>query len=136
MAILTVSRVRSLNDVDRTSGGDDRDTETKQEATTLELADVAVEGGCSVDDGADDDDPSANLHANLSSPSVDSWADKKQGADTTDLVHCGVEGSPWAIVSAVEEVEELLVRRQTTEHGAIESVLVRLSVTWPRRKTN
>lgn len=118
----TVGRVRGLNNVDGTSSRDDGDAETKQETTTLELTDVAVEGGGTVDDGANDDEPSTDLHANLPAPSIDSRTNEEQSSDTANLVHGRVDSSPRTVLGAVKEVKELLVGCQATEDGAVEAV--------------
>lgn len=112
----------SLDDIDGTSSRDDRDTETEEETTTLELANVAANRSRTVDDRTNDDDPSANLHANFPSPGVDGRANEEEGAHPTDLVHGGVNGRPFAILRTVEESEEGLVRRETTEDGPVETV--------------
>jgi hypothetical protein len=118
-----VGWVSSLDDVDGTGSGNDGHAETEDEATGLELPKVGIERRSSVDDGANDDDPRADLHTNLSSPSINGWADEEEGADTTNLVHSGVESSPWTIVGAVEEVKECLVGGETTKDRAIKAVL-------------
>lgn len=122
-SFLTVSGVRSLHDVNGTSSRDNRDAKTEQEATALKLVDVGVHGGSTVDNGTDDDNPGADLHANLSSPSVDGRSDEEQSTDTSNLVHGRVDSSPFTVVGAAEEVEELLVGSQTTEDGSIKTVL-------------
>jgi hypothetical protein len=63
------------------------------------------------------------LHAPFSTPGVGGRADEEESADTTNLVHGGVDGSPVAVVGSMEEVQELLVGGETTEDGTVEAVL-------------
>lgn len=121
----TVGRVSGLDDINWTRSRDDRYTETEDKAAGLKLTKIAVQCCGSVDDRSNDDDPGADLHANLSSPGVDSGTDEEKSADTTDLVHSRVECSPFTVVGTVEEVKELLVGSESTKDGAVKAVL------WP-----
>lgn len=119
----TEGRVSGLNHVDWASRGDDRDAETEYEATGLELSKASIQSGGAVDDGSDDDDPGSDLHAHFSTPSVGRGTHEEESADTTNLVHGGVDGGPGTIVGSVEEVQEFFVGRETTKYGTVEAVL-------------
>jgi len=117
------SRVSSLDHVDWAGRRDDRDAESKYEATGLELGKIGIESGGAVDDCSDDDDPRSDLHAPFPTPGVGRRAYEEEGANATDLVHGGVDGSPWTVVGSIEKVQELLVCGETTKDGAVEAVL-------------
>jgi hypothetical protein len=119
----TEGRVSRLDHVDWAGRGDDRDAESEHESTNLELSKAAVVRSGAVDDGSKDDDPCSDLHAPFPTPGVGGRAHEEQSADTTDLVHSGVDGSPGAVVGSVEEVQELLVGGETTKDGTIEAIL-------------
>lgn len=119
----TEGRVSRLYHVNWASRGDDRDAETENESTDLELSKAGVVSGGAIDNSSEDDDPCSDLHAPFSTPGVGGRADEEESADTTNLVHGGVDGSPVAVVGSMEEVQELLVGGETTEDGTVEAVL-------------
>lgn len=119
----TILGVGSFDDPDRTSGSSNADTEAEEETTTHHLAFRSIGDGGALDDGTDNDEETANYHADSSTPLIDSGANEGEGTDTPDLVHGGDETSPDPLVLAVEVLKEvLLVGKETTEKHSVEAV--------------
>lgn len=116
------SRMCCFDDVNGASGRDYRHAETEEKATTFQLRHVACNACSSVDNCADDDNRSADEHANLASPGIDGRSYKWQRDDSSNLIHGGVDSLPFTIDGAMEEFEEGLVCGETAEQGAIEAV--------------
>jgi hypothetical protein len=83
----TVSGVGDFDDVGRTGGGGDGDTETEEKATSHELSDAGVCVAGELNDDTDDDDPSSDCHTGTATPSIDTGSNKRNSDDGTDLIH-------------------------------------------------
>lgn len=119
-----VSWVRYLNDVTWSSGTENTDTKTEEEATTHELSNrlgTSSHAG-DLNNNTEDDNSGGAKHSSTSSPGIDSWADERNGGDGTDLVHGGDDTSPSTGVGDPEEVLEVLVGEESTKEGAIVTV--------------
>lgn len=112
----------NLHNVHGTGGSDERDTETKEEASTHELANGGIGGGSSLDDGPDDNEGGPNGHADLSAPGINGRANEGNGDDGANVVHGGDNTGEDTDVSDIEEVLELFNFQKRVEEGAIESV--------------
>lgn len=119
----TVLGMCGLDDPDRSCSSRDRYAESNEETTTHHLADGCV-GGCkALNNGTDNDEHAANEHANATSPTIDSWTDKGESGDTTDLMHRADDTSPDTLVLSVEMLQEvLLVVQETTQEHTIVAV--------------
>ena len=116
--------MRDLNDVTWSSGTENTDTKTEEEATTHELPDrvgTSSHAG-NLDNNTEDDNSGGAEHSSTSSPGIDSWADERNGGDGTDLVHGGDDTSPGTGVGNVEKGLEVLVGEESTEEGTIVTV--------------
>lgn len=112
-----VSWVRDLNDVTWSSGTENTDTKTEEEATTHELSNrvrTSSHAG-NLNNNTEDDNSGGAEHSSTSSPGIDSWTDERNGGDGTDLVHGGDDTSPSTSVGNVEEGLEVFVGEQSTE---------------------
>lgn len=119
----TVLGMSGLDDPDRSCSSRDRYAESNEETAAHHLADGCV-GGCeALNDGTDNDEHAANEHANATSPTVDSGADKGESRNTTDLMHRTDDTSPDTFVLSVEMLQEvLLVVQETTQEHTIVAV--------------
>lgn len=82
-----VRRVRDLKNQDRATRRHEADTETKHKSTTHELGAARISRGCSLDDGADDDQSGACEHAGATTKLIKRWPDEWQRNDTSNRVH-------------------------------------------------
>ena len=73
-------------------------------------------------DNRREQDLRANEHAPSASPCINERSDEGKGRDRSDLVKEGDDPSPNALVFAIEELEEGVIRRQTTEQRTVEPV--------------
>lgn len=117
-----VSRVGDLNDVHRSSSHDDRDTETKDETTGLELTDAGgvVCGG--IDDGTDDNGDGANEHATLAAELVNTGTNEGQGNDRADLVHGSDDSCPDTVLTTAEKFLEVIAGKQSVQQRTVVAV--------------
>lgn len=110
-----IGRVGGLNDVDGTCCSGDRDAKTEHEASSHELADAGIGDGKTAHDCTEDDQKTAQKHADTATPCVDCRTNKGESTDTADLVHGRDDACPDARIAAMEVVEEDGVGEQTIE---------------------
>jgi hypothetical protein len=111
--------VVQLNDIHGTSGSDQRDTETKKESASHELRGAR---GRALDSCTDDDDGSAEEHADAAAEAIHGRADKGKSDNTTNLVHGRDDARPDAIVVDRVVLLEPGVLQQVVDEGSIVAV--------------
>lgn len=118
-----VRRVRGLNNVQRSSSGEDWHTETKQQATSHELTNSVVTGfrGC-LDDNTCAGNGTTDHHSVPAAPGIASRADERKCGDTTDLVHRGDDTGPGTSGFDLVILLESVVRKKRVEHRSIKTV--------------
>lgn len=119
----SIPGVSSLDDPDGTGSGSDIHAKPEKEAAAHHLAFRSIRQCRSLDDGASDDDCASNDHSDSAAESVNGWANERESASTTDLVHGGDKTSPDTLVLAVEVRQKIfLVGQQTAEQHGVEAV--------------
>ena len=119
----TVGRVCGLDNVQRSSGGNDRYTESKQQTTAHELPNSAATRLCgSLNDNTCTGNGTANNHAIPATPGIASRSDKGKSNNTADLIHRSDDTGPGT--SRFDPVVgfESVVCKKRVEHGTIKPV--------------
>lgn len=118
-----MGRVSRLDNVKRTSSSKNRYTESKQQASTHELANSATTRLCSsLNDDTCAGDSTTDHHSVSATPGVASGSDERQSADTTNLVHGGNNTSPSTRAFYTVVLLESVIGEEGVEHRAVETV--------------
>ena len=108
---------------DWASGGDDRNSKSKNKTTSLQLSSATWVQDCQpIDETTDYNDCRANEHASLATPSVNTRANKWKSGKATNLVDDRRDSLPRPVIVAMEEVKELAISAESAEEHAIEAV--------------
>lgn len=115
--------MRRLDDVQRSSGSEDRHTETEQQTTAHELANSAATRFCGgLNNNTCATNSTTDHHSVPASPGIASGADEGKSGDTTNLVHGGDNTGPGTGAANIVVLLESVVREKRVEHRSIETV--------------
>lgn len=122
----TVGGVRRLDNVERSSSGEDGHAETKQQTATHELTNGAATRFCgSLNDDTSAGNSTSNHHSISATPSIASGTDEGKSDDTTNLVHGSDNSGPGTCAFDLVVALEGVVGEERVKHRSIETVACR-----------